>query len=61
MLINAKLPFNLDRLEDKDQTLSFAGMSWADYEQFDSQEYPGYRTSYFNGVITLEPIPLIID
>lgn len=53
MLINAKLPFDLDRLSHQDQTLSFAGMSWADYEKFDSQEYPGYRVSYFNGVITL--------
>ena len=53
MLINAKLPFDLDRLSHQDQTLSFAGMNWADYEKFDSQEYPGYRVSYFNGVITL--------
>ena len=53
MLINAKLPFDLEHLSQKDQTLSFAGMSWADYEKFDSEEYPGYRVSYFNGVITL--------
>ena len=53
MVINAKLPLDLDRLSHQDQTLRFAGMSWADYEKFDSQEYPGYRTSYFNGVITL--------
>ena len=53
MLINAKLPFDLDRLSHQDQTFSFAGMSWADYEKLDSQEYPGYRASYFNGVITL--------
>ena len=53
MLINTKLPFDLDRLSRQDQTLSLAGMSWADYEKFDSQEYPGYRVSYFNGVITL--------
>ena len=53
MLINAKLPLDEDRLTHQDQTLSFAGMSWADYEKFDSQEYPGYRVSYYNGVITL--------
>ena len=53
MLINAKLPFDLARLSHQDQTLSFAGMNWADYEKFDSQEYPGYQVSYFNGVITL--------
>lgn len=53
MLINAKLPFDLNRLSQEDQTLSLAGMSWADYEKFDEPEYPGYRVSYFNGVITL--------
>ena len=53
MLFDAKLPLDLDRLKHQDQTLSFAGMSWADYEKFDSEEYPGYRVSYFNGVITL--------
>lgn len=53
MLINTKLPLDLERLRHQDQTLSFAGMSWADYEKFDSPEYPGYRVSYFNGVITL--------
>jgi Uma2 family endonuclease len=53
MLINPKLPLDSDRLQRQDQTLSFAGMSWIDYEKFDSEEYPGYRISYFNGVITL--------
>ncbi len=53
MLINAKLPFDPERLSQEDQTLSLAGMSWADYEKFDSQEYLGYRVSFFNGVITL--------
>lgn len=53
MLINAELPFDLNCLSQKDQTLSLAGMSWADYEKFDDPEYPGYRVSYFNGVITL--------
>ena len=53
MLINAKLPFDREQLSHKDQTLSFADMSWADFEKFDSEEYPGYRVSYFNGVITL--------
>ncbi|WP_198648765.1 hypothetical protein [Cyanothece sp. BG0011] len=28
-------------------------MTWTDYEQFNSEEYLGYRISYFNGVITL--------
>ncbi len=53
MLINSKLPLDSDRLQGQDQTLSLAGMTWIDYEKFDSEEYPGYRVSYFNGVITL--------
>ena len=53
MLINAKLPFDVDFLSQKDQTLRLAGMSWADYEKFNSQEYPGFRVSFFNGVITI--------
>jgi Uma2 family endonuclease len=53
MLLNEKLPFDLNRLSQEDQTVSLAGMSWADYEKFDNPEYPGYRVSYFNGVITL--------
>ena len=46
MLFDAKLPLDLDRLQHQDQTLSFAGMSWADFEKFDFEEYPGYRVSY---------------
>ncbi|MFM2312298.1 MAG: hypothetical protein RLZZ04_1574 [Cyanobacteriota bacterium] len=53
MLINAQLPFDLNRLSQADQTLSLAGMSWTDYEKFGASEYLGYRVSYFNGVITL--------
>ena len=53
MLINTRLPIDINRLQNQDQTLSLAGMTWDDYEVFDSEEYPGYRTSYFNGVITL--------
>ena len=53
MLINTKLPLNIDHLEKQDQTLSLAGMTWTDYEKFNSEEYLGYRVSYFNGVITL--------
>lgn len=53
MLINTKLPLDSDRLQRQDQTLSLAGMTWIDYEKFNSKEYPGYRVSYFNGVITL--------
>lgn len=53
MLINTKLPLNLDYLQKQDQTLSLGGMSWKDYEKFNSEEYLGYQISYFNGVITL--------
>ncbi len=28
-------------------------MNWEDYTKFDSEEYLGYRVSYFDGVITL--------
>ncbi len=53
MLTNRKLPLDSDRLQRQDQTLSLAGMTWNDYQQFDAEEYPGYRVSYFNGIITL--------
>ena len=53
MLINSKLPLDSDRLQKQDQTLSLAGMTWIDYEKFNSEEYPGYRVSYFDEVITL--------
>lgn len=53
MLINIQLPINAEILHGQDQTLSLAGMSWAEYEKFDTEEYLGYRVSYFNGVITL--------
>lgn len=53
MLINIQLPINPEILHGQDQTLSLAGMTWAEYEKFDIEEYLGYRVSYFNGVITL--------
>lgn len=53
MLINAKLPLNSDRLERLDRTIRLAGMDWANYEQLLSDEYPGYRVSFLNGIITL--------
>ena len=60
MLINTKLPINSDRLIQQDHSLSLAGMTWEDFEKFNSEEYPGYRVSYFNGVITLVS-PLTIE
>jgi Uma2 family endonuclease len=53
MLINTQFPLNIDQLQKQDQTLSLAGMTWTDYEKFKTEEYLGYRVSYFNGVITL--------
>ena len=53
MLINAQLPIDINRLQEQNQTFSLAGMSWDDYEQFKTAEYPGYRVSFFSGVITL--------
>ncbi len=47
------LPIYSDRVLQYDQILIVAGMTWADYEKFDSIEYPGYRVSYFKGVITI--------
>ncbi len=47
------LPIDSDRILQYDQTLIVAGATWADYEKFDSIEYPGYRVSYFNGIITI--------
>ena len=61
MLINTKLPLSLDYLQKQDQTFSLSGMTWTDYEKFNSEEYLGYRVSYFNGVITLVYPNLVIE
>lgn len=53
MLINTKFPLDIEDLKKQDQTLSFAGMTWTDYEKFNLEEYLGYKISYFDGVITL--------
>lgn len=47
------LPINSDRAGQQDQTLTLSGMSWADYEQLVSEEYLGYRVSYWQGNITI--------
>ena len=47
------LPIDRDRAQAQDQILSLSGMSWSDYENLTSQEYSGYRASYFNGIITI--------
>ncbi|VEP11590.1 conserved hypothetical protein [Hyella patelloides LEGE 07179] len=50
---NLNLPIDSDRAMQSDQTLSLAGMTWVDYEKFDSEDYSGYLVSYFNGVISI--------
>lgn len=47
------LPIDKDRAHQQDQTLSIAGMTWADYEKFTTERYSNYRLSYLNGVITI--------
>ncbi|MGK7935593.1 MAG: Uma2 family endonuclease [Xenococcaceae cyanobacterium] len=53
MLINNRLPIDTNHLLKQDRTLSFSGMTWTDYEKFNSEEYSGYRTSFLDGVITI--------
>ena len=53
MLISANLPINRDKFGQEDQILTITGANWFDYLEFESQEYPGYRVSYFNGEITI--------
>ena len=53
MLISTDLPLDRDRFAQHDQILTITGANWLDYQNFDSQEYPGYRVSYFNGEITI--------
>ena len=45
MLINTQLPIDINLLQHQDQTLSLAIITWEDYEKFNSEEYPDYRTS----------------
>ena len=52
MLINTKLPLSLDYLQKQDQTFSLSGMTWTDYEKFNSEEYLGYRVSYRSYALT---------
>jgi Uma2 family endonuclease len=53
MFIGDQLPIDREHFFKQDRTLSFAGMTWDDYEKFDTFEYLGYRTSFLEGVITL--------
>ena len=53
MFINEQIPIDKNHLLKQDRTLSFAGMTWDDYEKFNAVEYLGYRTSFLDGVITI--------
>ena len=53
MLIDDRLPISKERLLQQDCTLSFSGMTWDDYEKFNTAEYLGYRASFLDGIITL--------
>lgn len=53
MLISKKLPLNADKFVRQDQILTITGANWQDYQNFDSEDYPGYRVSYWNGEITI--------
>ena len=53
MLISTDLPINRDRFAQNDQILTITGASWLDYQNLDSQEYPGYRVFYFNEELTI--------
>ncbi len=53
MLITKKLPIDSKKFAQQDQILTITGATWQDYQQFDSEEYPGYRVSYLDGEITI--------
>ena len=53
MLITDRLLIDRERLIKQDQTLSFSGMTWEDYEQLSIEKNRGYRISFYNGVITI--------
>ena len=53
MLIGDRFSIDKERFLKQDRTLSFAGMTWEDYEKFSATEYLGYRTSFLDEVITL--------
>ena len=48
------IPINIERAKLADQVLSLAEMTWIDYEKLtETEEYSGYRISYWHGVITI--------
>jgi Uma2 family endonuclease len=53
MLISLDLPINREKLLQEDRILTITGATWEDYQSFNSEEYPGYRVSYFQGEIAI--------
>jgi len=53
MLITKKLPIDNSKFAQQDQLLTITGASWQDYQEFNSEEYPGYRVSYLDGEIAI--------
>ncbi|MEL7009946.1 MAG: Uma2 family endonuclease [Cyanobacteria bacterium J06648_1] len=48
------IPIDRDRARLADQILSLAEICWDDYEELTkTEEYSGYRTSYWYGVLTI--------
>jgi Uma2 family endonuclease len=51
MLISLDLPINREKLLREDRILTITGVTWEEYQNFSSEEYLGYRASYFQGEI----------
>lgn len=49
MLISLDLPIDREKFLQEDRILTVTGATWEDYQSFNSEEYPGYRVSYFQG------------
>ena len=53
MLISPDLPIEREKFVREDKILTITGATWKDYQNFSSEEYPGYRVSYFQGEIVI--------
>lgn len=53
MLVPQNLPIDSSQLIQNDQIITITATTWSDYQQFNSEEYLGYRVSYFNGEIVI--------
>jgi Uma2 family endonuclease len=53
MLISLDLPIDREKFLQEDRILTITGATWEDYQSFNSEEYLGYRVSYFQGEIEI--------